>query len=147
MVVVSGLLIGLIYKMTTTEDKSEYYEQRKERIFHALDSLAEAEKTTYIGTDMQGNTVEELKKGDTVVEKTNYFGGKPPKELPKEKININTASRVGLMKLPGVGEATADRIIAYREINPFAKPTDLLKVKGIGPKKFEKLKDYIEVSQ
>jgi len=41
-----------------------------------------------------------------------------------EKIHINKASRDELMKLPGVGEATANRIIEKR---PYKKPEDLLK--------------------
>jgi len=141
------MLIGIFYQTLNEEDNTEFMDERQSKIYHALDSLAEAEKTTYIGTDMQGNTIEELRKGDTVVEKVNFFGGKPPKELPNEKIDINKASRVGLMKLPGIGEATADRIIAYRENNPFVNPSDLMKVKGIGQKKYEKLKEYIVVSQ
>ncbi|NYE56295.1 ComEA family DNA-binding protein, partial [Carboxydothermus ferrireducens] len=52
-----------------------------------------------------------------------------------------------LDKLPGVGPATAAKIIEYREQNgPFATIEDLKKVKGIGDKKFETLKDYITVN-
>ena len=47
------------------------------------------------------------------------------------KINPNTAARDELMKLPGVGEVTANRIIAGR---PYRKAADLLKVEGFGPK-------------
>jgi len=48
--------------------------------------------------------------------------------------------------LPGVGESTADKIILYRENhNGFRKIEDIMKIKGIGKKKFEKLKPYIKV--
>ena len=55
------------------------------------------------------------------------------------KININTASAEELVKLDGVGEAIAARIVEFREKNgPFENPEDLMKVKGIGEKIFEK---------
>lgn len=61
-------------------------------------------------------------------------------------VNVNTASASELQSLPGVGAKTADLIIAYRdEHGAFKKPEDLRKVKGIGPKSFEKMKDYVSV--
>ena len=62
------------------------------------------------------------------------------------QININTAAKEQLIMLPGVGESTADKIILYRENhNGFRKIEDIMKIKGIGKKKFEKLKPYIKV--
>lgn len=62
-----------------------------------------------------------------------------------EIININTASAEELTDLPGVGESTAAKIISYREEKKgFKKPEDIMNVKGIGKKKFEKLKGYIK---
>lgn len=59
-------------------------------------------------------------------------------------ININGASAEELCELPGVGEATAKKIVAEREANgPFASPEDLMRVSGIGEKKFASLKDLI----
>lgn len=58
-------------------------------------------------------------------------------------ININTADAAELMKLKGVGEKTAEKIIEYRAQTPFEKPEDIMNVKGIGEKKFEDIKDYI----
>jgi competence protein ComEA len=61
-------------------------------------------------------------------------------------ININTALAADLMLLPGIGEVMAERIIEYREENGrFKKTEDLKKIKGIGEKKFEKIKNYITV--
>ncbi len=65
---------------------------------------------------------------------------------PGTKININTALLADLAALPGIGEVMAERIIEYREQNGFfKKPEDIMKVKGIGEKKFEKLKDFVVV--
>ena len=62
------------------------------------------------------------------------------------KININTASRSELMKLPRIGPKTADKIIAYRNTyGSFRSVDDLQKIKGIGQKTVEKLKLYAVV--
>ena len=60
------------------------------------------------------------------------------------KVNLNRASAKELMSLDGVGEATANKIIAYREEQgSFATIDDLKNVSGIGDKKFEALRDKI----
>ncbi|HIR43245.1 MAG TPA: ComEA family DNA-binding protein [Candidatus Aphodovivens avicola] len=62
------------------------------------------------------------------------------------KVNINTASVEQLDTLPGVGESTAQKIIADREANgPFSSPEDLKRVSGIGDKKYAELADLITV--
>jgi competence protein ComEA len=61
-------------------------------------------------------------------------------------ININTASLEELDSLPDIGPVTAQKIIEYRQANgPFTQIEDILKVTGIGPAKFEKIKDKITV--
>lgn len=60
------------------------------------------------------------------------------------KVNINTAGSEQLQQLKGVGPATARRIIEYRNENGrFSQVEDLSKVKGIGTKTLEKLKNSI----
>ena len=55
-----------------------------------------------------------------------------------KKVNINTASVDELMTLEGVGQKVAQNIIGYCQTNgPFQYPTDLMKVKGVGPKLFD----------
>ncbi len=59
-------------------------------------------------------------------------------------VNINSATAEELDALPGVGPSTAQAIIEDREANgPFAAVEDLMRVSGIGEKKFEKLKASI----
>ena len=63
-------------------------------------------------------------------------------------VNINTADASTLQTLPNIGPAKADDILKYRQQHgPFKTIEDLKKVKGIGDKTFEKLKQHITVSQ
>ena len=62
----------------------------------------------------------------------------------QQLININTATEAELDILPGVGPSTAEAIVADREENgPFSTIEDLMRVSGIGEKKFEKLAGQI----
>ena len=63
-----------------------------------------------------------------------------------EKISINSADLNGLMEIPYVGEKTALLIIEYRNTHgSFKTLEEIMEVKGIGPKKYEKMKDYIRL--
>jgi comEA protein len=64
----------------------------------------------------------------------------------EQKININTASLDELQKLPRVGPQVAQRIIDYRkEHGNFRKIEEIMKVRGIGERTFNQLKDLITV--
>lgn len=60
-----------------------------------------------------------------------------------KKININTADKDELTKLPNIGDKRADAIIEYRETKRFEKIEDIKNVSGIGEKYFEQMKDLI----
>lgn len=63
-----------------------------------------------------------------------------------KKININTATLNDLTTLKGIGEKIAQRILNFRKKNgKFKKIEELKAVRGIGDKKFEKIKKYITV--
>jgi comEA protein len=64
-----------------------------------------------------------------------------------DAINLNTASSSELQELDGVGPATADAIIKYREENSFGSKEDFKKVDGIGPVTYENNKDMITVGE
>ena len=62
------------------------------------------------------------------------------------RININTAMADGLMTLPGIGPAIAERIIAHREANgPFRIIEEITDVSGIGPARFADIREMITV--
>ena len=62
------------------------------------------------------------------------------------KVNINTATAEELKTLKGIGDAKAENIIQYREMNGgFKEISDITNVDGIGESMFEKIKDKIEV--
>ena len=64
-----------------------------------------------------------------------------------DMININTAPKEVLVGLDGIGDKMAQRIITYRtEHGPFETIQDIMKVNGIGDKKFEKIKSRITVN-
>lgn len=68
------------------------------------------------------------------------------KTWKKFPVNINSANSEQLQYLPRIGPAMAERIITYRRQNgPFHSKEDLMKVKGIGKKTYEKLADFITI--
>ena len=76
------------------------------------------------------------------------IGEKASKVIAEQKININTATVEQFQNLPGIGSSIAQEIINYRhEHGPFQKVEDIMQVKGIGEKKFEKIKDLITVGE
>jgi competence protein ComEA len=61
-------------------------------------------------------------------------------------INLNLATLVELETLPGIGPALGQRIIDYRQANgPFTNTDELMEVSGIGPGKYEQIKNLISV--
>jgi competence protein ComEA len=62
-------------------------------------------------------------------------------------LNLNTATVAQLESLPGIGRATAERIVEYRQKSGvFKKIEELMNVRGVGEKSFLKLKPLITVS-
>jgi competence protein ComEA len=61
---------------------------------------------------------------------------------PSAPLDLNTATLEQLDTLPGVGEVTAGRIVAYR---PFTAVDELLEVPGIGQRRYDQLKDLVTV--
>ena len=59
-------------------------------------------------------------------------------------VNINVATQEELELLPGIGPVIAQRIVEYRETyGPFSTIEAIQNVPGIGPAKFEDIRDWI----
>lgn len=63
-------------------------------------------------------------------------------------ISLNKATQADLERIPGVGAVTALRILSYRDLNGgFRTVEELMNVKGIGPKKMQKIRPYITIQR
>ncbi len=139
-VLAGGLLAGVIIKYIVAGNEPVYYAGSPE-ITELLDSLAEAEVPLYTGTNDTAaiEAASARRPADTAAAKYSQTN------MPAQKININKATEKELMRLPGIGPKTAADIVARRKEKSFSKPEDIMDVKGIGPKKFEKVKSFIVV--
>jgi competence ComEA-like helix-hairpin-helix protein len=70
------------------------------------------------------------------------------KKPPTHPINLNSASAAELQQVPGIGPSTADKILEMRKsYGAFKSVDDLLAIKGIGPKRLEKMRKYLTVEK
>lgn len=126
---------GLIADKKSVDMPAVEIIEAEDKAVTAEDNLAETvntDDTIIVNGEVSAEAVEDTSASTAIVE-----------ERASGLININTADAEELMKLKGVGEKTAEKIIEYRVQTPFEKPEDIMNVKGIGEKKFEDIKDHI----
>ena len=87
---------------------------------------------------------EKMNSSNNTISQNTYTSKENQESKDSDKIDINTADIEELDKIPGVGEATANKILNYREENGQFKSIEEIKnVNGIGEKKFENMKELI----
>lgn len=126
---------GLIADKKSVDMPAVEIIEAEDKAVTAEDNLSETvntDDTIIVTGEVSAEAVEDTPASTAIVEKQ-----------ASGLININTADAAELMKLKGVGEKTAEKIIEYRVQTPFEKPEDIMNVKGIGEKKFEDIKDHI----
>jgi competence protein ComEA len=64
---------------------------------------------------------------------------------PGDRIDVNRAPVVELMRLPGVGRKKAEAIVAARQRTPYKRLEDVLAVKGVSPGWLEKNRSHLTV--
>ena len=68
------------------------------------------------------------------------------KKPPEHPVNLNTATAAELEQVPGIGPATAQKILqARKSYGKFKSVNDLEAIRGIGPKRLEKMRKYLTV--
>jgi len=70
------------------------------------------------------------------------------KKPPPQPININTADSTQLQLVPGIGPSTAEKILQMRKsYGAFKSVNDLMAIRGLGPKRLEKMRKYLTVGK
>src|SRR5260370_21541155 len=70
------------------------------------------------------------------------------KKPPGKPVNINTATSQELQQVPGIGPATAEKILQMRKsYGAFKSVDDLLAIRRLGPKRLEKMRKYLTVGK
>src|ERR1700675_275926 len=70
------------------------------------------------------------------------------KKPPAQPVNINTADSTQLQLVPGIGPSTAEKILQMRKsYGAFKSVNDLMAIRGIGPKRLEKMRKYLTVGK
>lgn len=120
-----------------------YKMKGKVRLYEIIDKAGGLKEEANINSINQARYVKDGEK--IIIPSSRNSQGVDKESISNENnlVNINTASKEELLKLPGIGEVTAEKIINYRDNNNFTKIEDLKNVNGIGTATYNKLKDLI----
>jgi competence protein ComEA len=85
--------------------------------------------------------------GPSVVQEKSHVDSRPVRQTAAPQVDLNQATVSDLEALPGIGPKLAQRVIDHRDARgPFTKVEDLRDVKGIGRKKFDRLRPHVLVT-
>lgn len=139
-------LLGFVYVQFFKEKENDYKYfdySKQDSLFYYYSNLNpefDLEDSTLISNLETKKRVLELSDTFEYVKKDIFA-------LTEKSINLNTAGVSELVKLPGIGEKTAEKIILLRnERNGFKRLDELMDVKGIGEVKFNKIKKFLYIN-
>jgi competence protein ComEA len=138
-------LLGFIYVefFKQTDNDNEYFDYTKQdSLFYYYSNLnpeIDPEDSALISNL-------EIKKRVLELSDTFAYVKKDISSLTEKSINLNKAGISDLIKLPGIGEKTAEKILQLRdERKGFKRLDELMDVKGIGEVKFNKIKKFLYI--
>jgi comEA protein len=138
---VAAFLIGCCIKiyMASTHSMKRFDYSASDSVFAERSRLANSpESTLTAGNDTLSGAKDSSQYADAADLSVDEDG----------KINLNTATKEQLISLPGIGDVSADLILAYREKHgKFKTLGDLRNIHGIGQKKIERLSSYITLGE
>jgi competence protein ComEA len=135
-------ILGFIYK--------EFFKDKNTPEYKNFDYLKEDSLFNYYSNNSSDdsllNSNLETKRKVLELSDSITYKKKDTSELPEKGININTAEISELVKLPGIGEKTAEKIILLRtQRGKFRNINEIMDVKGIGEAKFNKIKKFLYI--
>jgi comEA protein len=138
------LTAGIVYKISKTDERVEPVEfdySRKDSLFRAA-----GDKINLHNNGGNGDKKFDYKQEVLDFNTQNFIDVKTEKTSAEKSINLNTAGIEELMRIPGIGEKTAEKILQYRNENgSFRQLEQLQEIKGIGSKKFNLIKIYVYI--
>ena len=132
------LLAGWIGRSLSSSTSTHQVESA-ERVIALLDSMIAQTNTAPPPTPVQNDSARLSRRPST----TPTSSKRRRTTTTTLRVNVNTASSQQLIALPGVGPATARKIIEERNRSPFQQVDDLIRVRGIGPAKLERMRPYV----
>ncbi len=147
MLFLAGLFIlGFVYVEFIKNDEAAEY---KHIDYSKQDSLFEYYSNLNPEFDLDDPRLDsnlEIKKRVLELSDTTAYVKKDISSLNEKSININIAGVNELVKLPGIGEKTAEKIVQLRnERGKFKRLEEIMDVKGIGEVKFNKIKKFLYI--
>lgn len=133
----------VVYLYGKIKNEGVYTVKKDTRVYEVVEKAGGLEENALLG---YVNLARKLEDGESI-----YFPNLEEKELlqndeKNQLVNINSASKEELTKIPGVGESKANAIIKYRtKKGKFKKIEDIMKISGIKKAAFEAMEDYIKI--
>jgi competence ComEA-like helix-hairpin-helix protein len=139
-------ILGFVYvefiKDDTAVVNKHFYYTKEDSLFNYYSNL----NPEYNLEDSSLISNLEIKRRVLELSDSSNYVKKDLSSLTEKSININTAGINEFVKLPGIGEKTAEKIIELRtKKGKFKRLEELMDVKGIGEVKFNKIKKFLYI--